>query len=169
MDARVARDLGLTHSAHTISVPVEVAVVAAVALGFNFVHLLPLLLIFVFSLLSAPSYSEDAPFSLQRTDYYVMKRHVGGDASSGMEYFVSTGFSQRYTRDPRALAQVEAQVSKDYFKTLETKCNAEKHEQQQLMKDAKKSKGPSQQEKLDKAHNFQMPSCVRLQTLAARS
>jgi len=134
-------------------------------MGFQFAHLVPFILIFVLSVIAAPSATDDQPFSLQRTEFYSIMRSTEGQ---NVPYYVSRNFAQRYQRDPRAVATVEQRVLKDFYEQLGAKCMQEKNEHKVLLAEAKKSKGNSQKEKLDRAHNFRMPSCDQLQSFSVR-
>jgi len=126
----------------------------------QFVHFLPLLLLVLFSFLSSPS-SETNPFGLERTEYYNMQRKT----SSGMPYYVSNTFQQRYGRDYRTMAQIEAMVEKETLTKYEARCQQEKIEQRSAISIARKSKTAQQAELLAKAHGMELPHCERLKEL----
>lgn len=129
----------------------------------QFLHFLPLILLFVFSFLSGPS-SEPTLFNLDKTDLHSVRRTT----PLHTPYFVTPQFSRNYARDYRALAQVEAQVDAAYWKKLEDGCKVEMKEQKSKIAEAKKAKGDHQADLLLKAHSMNLPNCARLTELGRR-
>jgi DnaJ family protein B protein 12 len=124
-------------------------------------HFLPLILLFLFSFANAPSYSESAPFSLDKTGAYSIRRTT----ESEIPYFVTRSFQSSYGRDYRAIAQVESMVEAAFYKQTEERCHNEKAEQKRMMTEARKTKGPDQAEKLHQAQAMQLPNCEKLRDL----
>jgi len=128
---------------------------------FSFIHFLPLLLLILFTFMSSPS-SDGNPYSLERNDHFNIQRKT---PQTGIPFFVSASFNQRYGRDPRHLRQVEEMVEQQTFSKLEEKCKTERLAQKRAVNEAKRVKGPNQAEALYRAHHMEMPSCVHLDEL----
>ena len=92
------------------------------ALFSQFAHFLPLLLLLLFGLLSAPS-SEEQLFGLDKSASFPVARVT---LQSQVNYFVNHQFAYRFQRDKRALEQVEAMVEAQAFKLAEEQCQKQK-------------------------------------------
>jgi DnaJ family protein B protein 12 len=126
-------------------------------------HLLPLLMLLLFSLLNAmaPGAQEEQAFSLERSSVHTIMRTTD---TLGTRYWVSNNFQRRYGRDYRAMAHIDAQVEREWLKSLDTQCQTQKTEQKRAAQEAKKFEGaPTEKnELLRKAHNYPMPACDKL-------
>jgi len=120
--------------------------------------MVPLVLLLLFTLFSSSPYSDDTPFSMDRTGAYTV--HM--TTMRGVDYFVTPSFKRRYTHDTRTMYQVEEMAEREYVRGLDKRCNVEKTKQKQALNEAKKVKGLEQSELLMKAHNMGMPSCDRM-------
>ena len=128
----------------------------------QFIHFLPLLLLFVFSFLSSPSSDESLPFSLSRSQSFSQLRKTAG---SDLQYFVTPSFTYQYARDKRQLHAVEQRVETEWLKRWRTECEKEKKELSRLEATMKKKRGQQLNEWMDKVEEFRdkkMPNCESL-------
>lgn len=125
----------------------------------QFAHFLPLLLLLLFGLLSAPS-GEEQVFSLDKTPTFHVPRTT---SHAKVDYFVTNQFQYRYTRDYRAVQQVESMVESHAFKKAEEDCQRQKKaavEDERRVK--KEAKGADLAAKLQALHNRPLEGCERL-------
>ena len=88
----------------------------------QFAHFLPLLLLLLFGLLSAPGGDEQV-FSLDKMGAFPVARV---STQARVPYFVGHQFAYRFQRDRRAMEHVEMQVEAQAFKLAEEQCNKQK-------------------------------------------
>nr|CCA15182.1 hCG1784313 putative [Albugo laibachii Nc14] len=83
------------------------------------VQFLPLLLIFLVSLLMVPP-SPETPFSLYPTGKYNIERITSmSNIASGISYYVDPSFEQKYTTHWRDLSRIERMVQQSYATEVE--------------------------------------------------
>ena len=128
----------------------------------QFIHFLPLVLLFVFSFLSAPSADDSLPFALQSSSVFPDPRKT---STSSLPYFVQPSFTYRYARDKRALVQVEDLVEQEWLKRWRVECEKEQRELQRLEAAMKNKKGKEQNEWMSRVEEFKdkkMTNCDRM-------
>jgi hypothetical protein len=87
---------------------------------------LPILLLLLFGLLSAPS-GDDPVFGLSASNSFPVQRMTKSvGVNPNLKYYVDHAFDRRYARDTRALAQVEHAVEAQTFKLAEEQCAKQK-------------------------------------------
>lgn len=101
---------------------------------------------------------ESYPFSLNRDGNFRIRRTT----PSNTEYFVSRSFDMTYGRDRHRLSRVETLVDQQYVEFLTKECQNERKKQKDLVKEAKRSRGQEQAEKLHHAFDMQMERCEQL-------
>lgn len=119
--------------------------------------MLPIALLLIFTLLSNPSVSS-SPFSLEQGGIHSFRRTT----ASNVVYFASPHFQNRYGRDPRTLATLEAQIEAEYLDSLREACNGDKHRRQEAMTKARKHTGPGKSDFLRQAYGMDLDNCHRL-------
>lgn len=124
----------------------------------QFAHFLPLLLLFLVSIIGSPSSSEDTPYSLQRTEIYSQQRITD---TSNLPYYVQNSFSYRYARDKRALFMVESMVERDYVKHYSETCERERAARKRKLREAPGEAGRAHIEDMEKA-NDPIEACTKL-------
>jgi len=123
----------------------------------------PLLILFIFSLLSGPE-ARKSPYSLtQSQDYPISRKTI-----AGTPYYVSYKFDARYGRDARALYDVEARADEEHLQELHNACHRERKERKAAISRAQSEKGLSSEERarwLDKAYHLSTESCMNAEAL----
>eukprot|EP00126_Sphaerothecum_destruens_P006837 Sdes_comp19550_c0_seq2m11195 len=130
---------------------------AAGSSDFNFVQLVPLIFLMLFSLFSMPS-SVEPNFSLTPTHVYNVERSL---PPHSLKYWVKNSLQREFEKYPHTLKEIEEQVLQSHLKKLQQSCFYEQQSKQRLM-DAAKYYGNS--EKFQKAHSMPTPSCSLLTT-----
>ena len=130
----------------------------------QFMHFLPLILLFIFSFLAAPSSDDSSslPFSLSPTSSFTTHRITSG---SSLPYYTAPSFAYRYARDRRTLLQVEDLVEQAWLKRWREECVKEKAELARLQADMKRRKNKEQVEAMERMEEFRdnrMTNCDRL-------
>lgn len=128
----------------------------------QFAHLFPLLLLFLFSILSGTT-SDDSPFKLEKTDSYHSRR----ETPNGAVYYVNSYFNRRYKNDYRGMSSIEIMVNQQYYDKLSTACQTEKKQRLHSISNAQKVRGSSQNIALQKAYSTKTPSCQNLRKLVS--
>ena len=125
----------------------------------QFAHFLPLILLLLFGLMSAPGGDEQV-FGLEKSATFPFARST---AHAKVDYFVNNQFQYRYNRDHRALQQLEAMVEAQAFKKAEDDCIRQKKSLSEDERRVKKeSKGADLAAKLQALQNRPLEACARL-------
>jgi len=129
-------------------------------------HFLPILLLLLFGLMSAPSGDEQV-FNLSHSSSFPVQRMTkSAGVNAGLKYFVDHTFDRRYGRDIRALAQVEHAVEAQTFKLAEEQCQKQKRAYAEEERKAKKDlRGEALAKKLQAMSQRSMDACDRLNSL----
>jgi len=127
----------------------------------QFVHLLPLLLIFLMSWVTYPNSSHTRPFSFKRTEnfqneFQTPERHI--------TYFVTPAVKQEM-RDRRYKKKLIHLVEQDYFELLQRKCSSQKAEKRNKMYHAERSRGRKRQNLQKQAHEMRLTYCEKLSSI----
>ena len=128
----------------------------------QFVHFLPLLLLFLFSFLSAPSSDDALPFALSSSPSFTQHRKT---LHSSLPYFVQPSFTYRYARDKRALTEVEGLVEQEWLKRWRAECDKEKRELSKMEQAMKSKRGEELNRYMAQVEQFKedrMHNCDRL-------
>lgn len=135
--------------------------------GFQFmslIHLLPLLLLFVFSFLSAPSGQPEQPFSLSQTRQYSYQHTT---PTHNLPFWVDSSLYTRINRDAHIGKQIYGAVEQEYLKRWRAGCEAENKEREKLSKAAMyaKSRGEGSAEHLkavQRLTKFESKNCDKV-------
>ncbi|GBC01103.1 hypothetical protein RclHR1_04070005 [Rhizophagus clarus] len=130
----------------------------------SFLQLLPLILIFLFSLSSnwlAPI-PEQIPYSLQRTDHHTHTKYTN---LLNVQYFVDPKSFLSFEQNPRKLQKVEDKVEVTYVKSLTSQCNNEAIYRHRKINEAS-GWVFRDEEKLKEAEQIRMPNCEKLMELS---
>ena len=128
----------------------------------NLVQFLPLLLIFLMSLLSMPSRPE-VPFSLNPTQQFHVHRSTQmANVVKGIPYYVERDFEQRYTTHWRELSRVEQMVEQAHVSRLAESCENLKLRQKRMLYRARNSRSDDRESAMRKALEMKMPPCDEL-------
>jgi len=121
------------------------------------VHFLPLVLLFLFTMLNSASTSTapQYPFSLQRAHAFPHAR----ETAQGAPYFVNNEFKWTYGRDPRALGKFEEAVNEQFSARLQDECAAQRKAKRGKMEEARAAKDTGASERMRAAYAEKMPSC----------
>lgn len=126
---------------------------------------LPLVLIFVMSLLSFPS-TPERPFSLDPTPQFNVQRTTQMvNIIKGIPYYVEHDFEQRYTTHWRDLSRVEQMVEQALMSRLSENCENLKSRQKRMIYRARKAPSESRETAMRKALEMKMPPCDELRKL----
>ncbi|KAI9912155.1 hypothetical protein PsorP6_009089 [Peronosclerospora sorghi] len=129
------------------------------------VQFLPLLLIFLMSLLSVPS-NPEMPFSLSRTqEFHVQRVTQMNNVVKGIPYYVGSDFEQRYTTNWRDLAGVEQMVEQAYVARLAENCDNLKLRQKRMIYRARNSHSEDRESAMREALAMKMPPCDELRKI----
>uniref|UniRef100_A0AAV1U6E5 J domain-containing protein n=1 Tax=Peronospora matthiolae TaxID=2874970 RepID=A0AAV1U6E5_9STRA len=128
----------------------------------NLVQFIPLLLIFLMSMLSIPS-SPDVPFSLNPTQrFHVHRATQVANVVKGIPYYVERDFEQRYTTNWRDLTRVEQMVEQAHVARLAETCENLKLRQKRMLYRARNARSEDRESATRKALDMKMPPCDEL-------
>ncbi|KAE9037324.1 hypothetical protein PR003_g7314 [Phytophthora rubi] len=131
----------------------------------NLAQFLPLLLIFLMSLLSIPS-TPEMPFSLNPTPQFNVQRSTQmANVVKGILYYVERDFDQRYTTHWRDLSRVEQMVEQAHVSKLSESCENLKLRQKRMIYRARNSRSDDREVAMRKALEMKMPPCDELRKL----
>ncbi|KAK1947271.1 DnaJ subfamily B member 14 [Phytophthora citrophthora] len=131
----------------------------------NLAQFLPLLLIFIMSLLSIPS-TPEMPFSLNPTTQFNVQRATQmANVVKGIPYYVERDFEQRYTTHWRDLSRVEQMVEQAHVTKLSESCENLKLRQKRMIYRARNSRSEDREAAMRKALEMKMPPCDELRKL----
>lgn len=131
----------------------------------NLAQFLPLLLIFIMSLLSIPS-TPEMPFSLNPTQQFNVQRSTQmANVVKGIPYYVERDFEQRYTTHWRDLSRVEQMVEQAHVSKLSESCENLKLRQKRMIYRARNSRSEDREAAMRKALEMKMPPCDELRKL----
>ncbi|KAG6619378.1 DnaJ subfamily B protein [Phytophthora cinnamomi] len=131
----------------------------------NLAQFLPLLLIFLMSLLSIPS-TPEMPFSLNPTPQFNVQRSTQmANVVKGIPYYVERDFEQRYTTHWRDLSRVEQMVEQAHVSKLSESCENLKLRQKRMIYRARNSRSEDREAAMRKALEMKMPPCDELRKL----
>lgn len=131
----------------------------------NLAQFLPLLLIFVMSLLSIPS-TPEMPFSLNPTPQFNVQRATQmANVVKGIPYYVERDFEQRYTTHWRDLSRVEQMVEQAHVSKLSESCENLKIRQKRMIYRARNSRSEDREAAMRRALEMKMPPCDELRKL----
>jgi len=126
----------------------------------QFAHFIPLILLLLFGLLSAPGGHDEPAFNLDRSSSHPIARHT---QQSKVPYYVNHQFAYTHQRDQRALAQVEYMVEQKAFKMAEEECRKQKRGVAEAERRAKKDlRGAVLSAKLQELESKPLKACERL-------
>ncbi|CAI5717566.1 unnamed protein product [Peronospora destructor] len=126
---------------------------------------LPLLLIFIMSLLSIPS-NPEVPFSLNPTQQFNVQRTTQmTNVLKGIPYYVERDFEQRHTTDWHDLKRVELMVEQAHVSRLAENCENIKLRQKRMIYRARNSRSEDRESAMRKALEMKMPPCDELRRL----
>jgi curved DNA-binding protein CbpA len=109
--------------------------------AFQFLQLLPLLMLFGLSFMNTGGDEVNSAFNLQRNGVYKFQRHTQTHhVIQNIPYFVKDTFDHHYGRDYRTLAQVEAIVEQTYERDLTGKCQQERQHQRRMIYNARQTR-----------------------------
>ena len=131
----------------------------------TFFQLLPLILLFLFSLSSnwfTPAPEPIPPYSLYQTNHHTDIRYTN---SLSVPYFVDPGSFSPFEQNPRKLQRVEDNVEVTYVRSLTSHCNNEAFNRQRRINEAR-GWIFRDEEKLKEAEQIKMPSCEKLMELS---
>ncbi|KAG9288548.1 hypothetical protein G9A89_006044 [Geosiphon pyriformis] len=134
----------------------------------QFVQLLPLILLFLFSLSSnlfSTTQDSTPAFSLEQIPPYTQARFTH---SLQIPYFVNPKDFMSFEQNPRILRRYEDAVENKYVRQLQQRCNSEKILQKQRVNEALGWYFNRNEEKLEEAKSMKMPNCERLNKLAEK-
>jgi len=119
------------------------------------IQLMPILIIIFMSVFSSFLVS-DPLYSLQPSQKYNVKRAT---SNLRIPYYVKDSFSADFTG---SLRRLESSIEEDYLNTLRQNCFREKSYKENLMWQARYSGNSNL---LNRAHNYQTPSCDQLEKI----
>ncbi|TDH68507.1 hypothetical protein CCR75_005568 [Bremia lactucae] len=126
---------------------------------------LPLLLIFLVSLLSYPS-TPEIPFTLDPTPQFNIQRTTQmANVAKGIPYYVEQDFDQRYTTHWRDLSRVEQMVEQALTSKLTESCENLQMRQKRMIYRARNSRSDNREVAMRKALDMKMPPCDQLRKL----
>lgn len=125
------------------------------AVNVNLVQLLPLALLMLFSLLSSVSIGDEKPFSLKRSEGFVLQRRT---EHFGVPYWVADSFELLHA-DAASLRKVEDRIENENMQQLRRRCNAERMQKQKMTEAANHYSGPDKARMLESADSFYMRYC----------
>jgi DnaJ homolog subfamily B member 12 len=130
--------------------------------------LLPILLLFIFPLLSSIFSGESYPSTPsmvfdQPSGIYTMERTM---PSYGYKYYLNPRDVSSY--NPSKLQKLDKQAEVILVRELNLRCGDEEAHKQRLREAARGWFGPDP-EKMEVANSYHMPNCVRLKSLGRRS
>jgi DnaJ family protein B protein 12 len=131
----------------------------------TFLQLLPLILLFLFSLSSnwlTPIPEPIPPYSLQQTDHHTQIKYTN---LLNVQYFVDPKSFSLFEQNPRKLQKVEDKVEVTYVKSLTSQCN---NEALYRLRKINEASGWvfRDEEKLKEAQQIKMPNCEKLMELS---
>jgi len=119
------------------------------------IQLMPILIIIFMSVFSS-FFVSDPLYSLQPSAKYNVKRAT---SSLRIPYYVKDSFSSDFTG---SLRKLESNIEEDYLNVLRQNCFREKSYKENLMWQARYSGNSNL---LNRAHNYQTPSCDQLEKI----
>ncbi|RIA96830.1 hypothetical protein C1645_754064 [Glomus cerebriforme] len=132
---------------------------------FTFLQLLPLILLFLFSLSSnwlTPTPEQISPYSLKQTNHHTHTKYTN---SLKVQYFVDPESFSSFEQNPRKLQKVEDNVEVTYVKSLTSQCNNEALYRLHRINEAS-GWVFRDEEKLKEAQQIKMPNCEKLSELS---
>ncbi|CAB4432082.1 unnamed protein product [Rhizophagus irregularis] len=131
----------------------------------TFLQLLPLILLFLFSLSSnwlTPIPEPIPPYSLQQTSHHTHTKYTN---LLNVQYFVDPKSFSSFEQNPRKLQRVEDNVEVTYVKSLTSQCNNEAIYRHRKINEAS-GWVFRDEEKLKEAQQIKMPNCEKLMELS---
>ncbi|TMW55952.1 hypothetical protein Poli38472_008600 [Pythium oligandrum] len=128
-------------------------------------QLLPLLMIFLLSMLSIPT-APEVPFSMNPTAQYNVARTTQmANVAKGIPYYVERDFDRKYTNHWRDLLRVEQMVEQYHMSRLADSCENLKLKQKRMIYRARNSNSDDREAKMRAALEMKLPACEELKAL----